>query len=135
MLWRHVLPAPTLGRRGERRAAWFYRLRGYSVVARNLRFARGEIDLIVRRGRTLVFVEVKTRQSLAAGAGYDAVGVRKQRQLITLAALWLARHPHPGAIRYDVVSLFWNGRRFAVTHFADAFRDDGQNARPRFRGL
>jgi putative endonuclease len=124
MLWRRVIPTAKLGARGERRAAWFYRLRGYTIVARNVRFRTGEIDLIVRRGRTLAFVEVKTRQSVAAGAGYDAVGARKQRRLIDLALLWLARHPHPGEVRYDVLSLHWNGRRFAVTHFADAFRDD-----------
>src|SRR5262245_41881286 len=123
MIWRRMIPTAKLGRRGERRAAWFYRLRGYRVVARNVRFRTGEIDLIVRRGGTLAFVEVKTRQSLTAGAGYDAVGDRKQRQLITLATLWLARHPHPGEIRYDVLSLFWNGRRFTVTQLADAFRE------------
>jgi putative endonuclease len=134
MFWRRAFPAPALGRRGERRAAWFYRLRGWTIVARNVRFRTGEIDLIVRRGRTLAFVEVKTRQSLAAGAGYDAVGARKQRRLIDLASLWLARRPHPGEVRYDVLSLYWNGRRFAVTHFADAFRDE-ESERPRFRGL
>jgi putative endonuclease len=101
---------------------WFYRLRGYAIVARNVRFRGGEIDLIVRRGRTLAFVEVKTRQSRTAGAGYDAVDARKQLQLVSLASRWLARHPHGGEIRYDVLSLFWNGRRFVVTHFADAFR-------------
>src|SRR5205085_5555835 len=111
-----------LGRLGERRAAWFYRLRGYAIVARNVRSRGGEIDLIVRRGHTLAFVEVKTRQSHTAGAGYDAVDPRKQLQLITLASQWLARHPHAGEIRYDVLSLFWNGRRFVVTHFADSFR-------------
>jgi putative endonuclease len=121
-----AIPTAKLGARGERRAAWFYRLRGYVIVARNVRFRTGEIDLIVRRGRTLAFVEVKTRQSLTAGAGYDAVDPRKQRQLITLASLWLARHPHPGVVRYDVLSLFWNGRRFEVTYFADAFRDEGR---------
>jgi putative endonuclease len=122
MFWRRIIPAPKLGRLGERRAAWFYRLRGYVIVARNVRSRGGEIDLIVRRGRTLVFVEVKTRQSLTAGAGYDAVDARKQLQLVRLASQWLARHPHPGEIRYDVLSLFWNGRRFVVTHIADAFR-------------
>jgi putative endonuclease len=134
MLWRRAMPAAKLGRLGERRAAWFYRLRGWTVVARNARFRGGEIDLIVRRGGMLAFVEVKTRQSLAAGAGYEAVDGRKQRQLVILAARWLARHPHPGEIRYDVLSLFWNGWRFAVTHFADAFRPE-EYERPRFRGL
>src|SRR5947207_8410316 len=91
-------------------------------MARNARIRGGEIDLIVRRAGTLAFVEVKTRQSMTAGAGYDAVGTRKQQQLVTLASAWLARHPHSGQIRYDVLSLFWNGRRFVVTYFADAFR-------------
>ena len=130
VLWRRNIPAARLGRRGERRAAWFYRLRGYAIVARNVRFRDGEIDLIVRRGRTLVFVEVKTRQSLAAGAGFDAVGARKQLQLVTLASRWLAHHRHDGEIRYDVLSLFWTGRRFAVTRHADAFRPVADARRP-----
>ncbi|HSP35400.1 MAG TPA: YraN family protein, partial [Thermoanaerobaculia bacterium] len=66
------IPVASLGARGERRAAWFYRLRGYRVVARNVRLHSGEIDLVVRRGRTLVIAEVKTRQSLAAGEGFEA---------------------------------------------------------------
>ena len=130
MFWRRIIPTAKLGRLGERRAAWFYRLRGYTIVARNARSQRGEIDLIVRRGRTLAFVEVKTRQSLTAGAGYDAVHPRKQLQLVTLASQWLARHPHAGEVRYDVLSLYWNGRRFVVTHFPDAFRPMADMRRP-----
>jgi putative endonuclease len=130
MFWRRTIPTAKLGRLGERRAAWFYRLRGYAIVARNVRSRGGEIDLIVRRGRMLVFVEVKTRQSLTAGAGYDAVDARKQLQLVTLASQWLAHHPHPGEMRYDVLSLFWNGRRLVVTHLADAFRPVADARRP-----
>ena len=130
MFWRRTIPTAKLGRSGERRAAWFYRLRGYRVVTRNARFRGGEIDLIVRRGRTLVFVEVKTRQSLTAGAGYDAVDQHKQLQIVSLASQWLARHPHPGEVRYDVLSLLWTGRRFVVTHFADAFRPVSDERRP-----
>ena len=111
-----------LGRRGERRAAWFYRLRGWRIVARNVRLRRGEIDLVVRRAGTLAFVEVKTRQSLAAGEGFEAVGSEKQAKLAQLTDEYLARTPHRGTVRYDVISIFWNGRRFAVTHFADAFQ-------------
>ena len=124
MFRKRLIPRAKLGAAGERRAAWFYRLRGWAVVAHNARSRAGEIDLIVRRGRSLAFVEVKTRQSLTAGAGYEAVDARKQLQLVTLASLWLARHPHHGEIRYDVLSLFWNGRRFAITHFADAVRPE-----------
>src|SRR5438045_3651495 len=112
MLWKRAFEAKDLGRRGERRAAWHYRLRGFTIVARNVRSHAGEIDLIVRRGRLLVFVEVKTRQSLAAGEGYDAVRRDKRLQIVRLAEAYLARNPHGGEIRYDVVSLFWTGRRF-----------------------
>ena len=114
-----------LGRRGERRAAWFYRLRGYRIVARNVRSRSGEIDLVVRRGRTLVIAEVKTRQSMAAGEGFDAVDRKKREQLIRLADHYIALMKEPMKdveLRYDVLSLFWNGRRFIVTHFPDAFR-------------
>ena len=110
-----------LGRRGERRAAWFYRLRGYAIVERNLRLHAGEIDLIVRRGRTVAIVEVKTRQSLAAGEGFAAVDRRKRERLVRLGEEYAATHPGVH-LRYDILSLYWNGRRFAVTHYPDAFR-------------
>jgi putative endonuclease len=117
------LPAHELGRRGEQYATWFYRLRGYRIVERNARERSGELDLIVRRGSTLVFVEVKTRASRSAGEGLDSVTPQKQAQVIRQSARWLAQHPHDGAIRYDVLSLRWSGRRFEATHVADAFED------------
>ena len=124
------MQAKDLGRRGERRAAWFYRLRGYWIVARNERLRRGEIDLVVRRGKVLVFVEVKTRQSLTAGEGYEAVDRAKQLQLVRLAGEYLAKHRHRGEIRYDVLSLFWTGMRFVIRHFPDAFRPVSDPRRP-----
>ena len=111
-----------LGRFGEWRARWLYRLRGYRIVARNLRVGGGEIDLVVRRGRMLVIAEVKTRQSLAAGEGCEAVGRRKQEQLVRLGGLLLARERPDVQLRYDVVSLYWNGWRFVVNFIPDAFR-------------
>lgn len=110
-----------LGRRGERRAAWFYRLRGYRIIGRNVRLRSGEIDLVLKRGRTMVVAEVKTRQSLAAGEGFEAVDSRKRERLIRLAGEYVGAR-RDLTIRYDVVSLFWNGRRFLVSHYPDAFR-------------
>jgi len=112
-----------LGRRGERRARWFYRLRGFRIVETNLRIAGGELDLVARRGRLIVVAEVKTRQSLAAGHGFAAVGRAKRLQLIRLAGAYLAGLGDTRVeLRYDVVSLFWTGRRFVISHFPDAFR-------------
>jgi len=110
-----------LGRMGERRAEWFYRLRGYSIVARNARSHAGEVDLVVRRRSTLVIAEVKTRQTLIAGEGHEAVDRRKRERLIRLGDHYAARYPD-AQLRYDIVSIFWNGRRFEISHFEDAFR-------------
>jgi len=130
MIFRRTIPVSQLGKKGERRAAWFYRLRGYSIVGRNVRMRNGEIDLVVRRGRTLAFVEVKTRQSLVAGEGFESVDRSKQLQLVHLAGEYLAKHEHRGEIRYDVLSLYWTGLRFAVRHFPDAFRPVSDSRRP-----
>ena len=131
MLGKRRIATAALGAIGERRAAWHYRLRGYRIVERNLRIGGGEIDLVVRRGSTLVFVEVKTRQSLAAGHGFDAVDETKRAQLVRLADAYLSRlKERPKEVRYDVVSLYWTGRRFTVTCFRDAFRPVSDAARP-----
>ncbi len=123
------IPVATLGRRGERRAAWFYRLRGYRVVGRNVRLHSGEIDLVLRRGRTVVIAEVKTRQSLAAGEGFDAVDARKRERLVRLAGEYVGAD-RDVRIRYDIVSLFWNGWRFVVSHYPDAFRPVADSRAP-----
>jgi putative endonuclease len=123
------LPVAQLGRRGERRAAWFYRLRGYSIVDRNVRLPAGEIDLVVRRGGIVVIAEVKTRQTLIAGEGHEAVHRAKRERLIRLGDQYAARHPEV-RLRYDILSLFWTGRRFVVMHYADAFRPMADAERP-----
>lgn len=112
-----------LGRLGERRAAWFYRLRGWSIIGRNVRSRAGEIDLIARRGHVLAFVEVKTRQTLSAGEGWASVDARKQARIYELASRYVAqKRLHHLTIRFDVVSAFWTGRRLMLTHFPDAFQ-------------
>ncbi len=116
---------------GEQRAAWFYRVRGYRIVARNVRFTSGEIDLVCERGATLVIAEVKTRQSLRAGEGHQAVTPQKQERLIRLAEEYVTREKRRDVeIRYDVLSLFWNGSRFLVSHYPDAFRPVSDPLRP-----
>lgn len=92
-----------LGASGEARAAAWYEARGYRVLARNWRVREGELDLVLARGSTVVFCEVKTRSSLAYGLPAEAVGPAKQRRLRSLALLWLrtARRA-PAEIRFDV---------------------------------
>jgi putative endonuclease len=121
-----------LGRAGEKRAAWFYRLRGFRILARNYRGRDGEIDLIVQRGSLLVFVEVKTRQQRHHGAPHEAVDRAKQLTIARLAQEWChrERRGERNAIRFDVVSLYWNGWRFELEHFPDAFELRADVRRP-----
>ena len=88
--------------RGERVAALAYLARGYRVLDANVRIGGGELDLIVRRGRKLVFVEVKERSGRDAfGGGLAAVGPEKRRRVERAARAWLAAHPETRGL--DVV--------------------------------
>jgi putative endonuclease len=100
----------TLGRRGEALAAAFLQRKGYGIIASNWRCALGEIDLIASDGAALVFVEVRTRSSGAAGSAEESVTLRKQQRLARLAEQYLhdleqARTPWPGPWRIDVVAI------------------------------
>jgi putative endonuclease len=95
-----------LGASGEDKVAAWYEANGYHVVERNWRCRQGELDLVVRRGRTLVFCEVKTRSSDAFGAPVEAVTRTKQARLRVLAARWLDDSAVAAReIRFDVASV------------------------------
>ena len=85
--------ARALGPRAEQRVRLYYRLRGYRVLAANARAGRNELDIVLRRGRRLVFCEVKARSGDGYGDPREAVGPEKVRRLRRAAEIWLARHP------------------------------------------
>jgi putative endonuclease len=108
---------------GEGAALRAYRSRGYRLVARNWRCRAGELDLVLARGETIVFCEVKTRTGSSFGGGYEAVTWSKRRKLRQLAELFLATGGiHPRAVRFDVASvLLRTGDVPEVEVFEDAF--------------
>ena len=93
------------GRRGETLASLFLSLKGYRILARRVKTPVGEIDLIARRGRVTVFVEVKAR-SFSHQEG-DALMAVNHRRIIRAAQLWLTRRPELAAedLRFDVIFL------------------------------
>ncbi len=113
----------TLGERGEAIAARYLRRRRFRIIGRGVRTGLGELDLVAVDGRTVVFVEVKTRQSDEQGHPAEAVDLPKQRRLTVLATAYLKRHgllSH--AARFDVVAVTWpDGRRPKVDHIRNAF--------------
>jgi putative endonuclease len=99
-------PRRVLGASGEDAVARWYEREGYQVLDRNWRVREGEIDLVMRRGTTIVFCEVKTRRSNAFGAPVEAVTFAKQRRLRGLALRWLDAHTARAAdLRFDVASV------------------------------
>ncbi len=113
---------------GEAAAAAWYEAQGYQVLARNVRWRGGEIDLIVRCGELVVVVEVKARAGSGFGHPADAVTPRKRRRLARLAARYLAEAGLADAIvRFDAVAvhLTRDGRVRAIEHLPDAFSASG----------
>lgn len=127
--WRdRYLPTKTLGQRGEAVAARYLRRRRYKILARGHRFVRGELDLVALDGDTIVFVEVKTRQTHDAGHPAEAVDDRKQRQITRLAQGFLKRHGLVNCpARFDVVAITWPADKWfpVVEHIKNAFEAVG----------
>src|SRR4051812_6904008 len=117
------------GALGERIAAEHLERRGFTIVDRNYRTRRGELDLVAADKRAIVFCEVKTRDAggTSGPAGpLDAIGGAKQRRLRALACGWLASRPdrpHRREIRFDAigVTLTPGGDLLALEHLEDAF--------------
>lgn len=111
------------GRWGEELAALYLAGCGYRILARRFRRGGGEIDLVARRGDSLVFVEVKTRSQGGLGVPAAAVDGRKLGRLRRVARAWLAEYGWQGAAagRFDVVSIIWrgDGRGCELNHLHD----------------
>jgi putative endonuclease len=125
-------PRRRLGARGEELAVRHLEARGFEVVERNFRTRYGELDVVARDERYLVFCEVKTRivratDDAAALGPFAAIGVRKQRQVRAMAREWLAagglEGPRPPEIRFDAVGISFDagGRLVALEHLEAAF--------------
>ena len=93
------------GRRAETLACWWLRLRGYSIVARNVRVLGREVDVVARRGRTLVVCEVKARRRGARGRPEEMVGEAQRRRLLQAAEVLLAADPRARTARIDLVAV------------------------------
>ena len=110
---------PRRGTEAERRARRHYRLRAYRILAANVWAGGNELDLVVRRGRQLVFCEVKEKLGASFGDPAEMVDEEKQRRLKRAARAWLAAHPDLADVdvRFDVVAVSREG----VVRLADAF--------------
>jgi putative endonuclease len=109
------------GHGAEKRAAWWLRLKGYRVLAINWRSVAGEIDLIVRRGGTLAFIEVKQRIDTDAAA--HSLAPQQRARLVRAAGLFVAQRPELAdlTLRFDLMAF---GRLGRPIHMKDAWRPE-----------
>lgn len=118
---RRSMPTSANGRWGETVAQQFLVARGCEIIARNFRTRYGEIDLIVRDERTIVFVEVKTRVR-DSGAGEASVDWRKQQRIVRAARAYV-QHAPDAVYRFDVLVVLYVPRTptVRIRHYRDAF--------------
>ncbi|MFM9006217.1 MAG: YraN family protein, partial [Flavobacteriales bacterium] len=110
-----------LGKWGEAYALNYLLELGYALQARNYKFNRMEIDLVLIDHQTMVVVEVKTRHSDELGEPWRSVNLAKQKQIIRVANYYTKTIQWPNEVRFDVVSIVHNSNHTDLTHIKDAF--------------
>lgn len=123
------MPGPdrrSLGCTAEDAACAWLQARGLAVLARNVNYRFGELDLVMRDGATLVFVEVRRRTASRFGDGAASVTRTKRRRIVLAARAWLARRRGAGDMpcRFDVVSVSGGDGALAIEWIRDAFTTD-----------
>jgi putative endonuclease len=116
-----------LGLQGERTAIAFLTSCGWSVEAHRFKLGRHDLDLVIRKGTTVAFVEVKTRRGSTCGSAVEAVSTRKQRDIARVASVWILRHGRPDdEYRFDLLAVQQlRGGEPSVEHVPDAWRLSG----------
>ena len=110
-----------LGRWGENVAADFLEQQGYLIVERDWRHGHSDIDIVAFRDAVLVFVEVKTRSSLAYGQPYEAVDAQKIQHITAAADNYLRQQDRYCPWRFDIISIVGNASHYDLKHMVGAF--------------
>ncbi|MEA1964278.1 MAG: YraN family protein [Candidatus Aerophobetes bacterium] len=117
-----ILQRKELGKRGENSAVKFLKGKGYEIIERNYRCPVGEVDIVAKDKRTLVFVEVKTRTSTNFGLPEEAISYRKRQHLSRIASFYLVYHKIKEAnCRFDVVSVLMSDKIKDIHLIKNAF--------------
>lgn len=110
-----------LGKEGEDFAAAYLSAHGYTILERNYRFGRIEVDIIARDGKFIVFVEVKARSSIRYGYPEAAIDLKKVKRIARVAAHYMYENKIEAFMRFDVVALERRGSEWICMHTPDAF--------------
>ena len=109
-----------IGIKGESIAAEYLIKKGYTLLEKNFRFRRSEIDLIAKTGNTIVFIEVKTRHSTNYGYPEEAIDNNKIDHILECADHYIYQNQWKGDIRFDIISILLQPE-LSIDHIEDAF--------------
>ncbi len=113
------------GKNGEELAASFLLSKGYSILERNWRYSKNEVDMIAKKNNLLIFVEVKTRKSEFFGLPESFVSATQKRNLARLSEQYcISKQIKDAEIRYDIIAVIKNKAFEKILHFEDAFFPD-----------
>jgi len=112
-----------IGKIGESAATEYLAKQGYTVLERNWRFHKAEIDIIAKHNGLLIFVEVKTRQSDRYGRPEDFVSTAQRKMIIGAASRYMDKKNHEWAVQFDVIGILVDasGMVMRLNHYEDAF--------------
>ena len=110
------------GKEGEEKAVALLVEKGFEIIERNYRYGKGEIDIVARDKDFLVFVEVKSRESLEYGKPEEAITKRKMSQIRKITEAYLAeKNITDENIRFDVVAILFLGGETTINYYENAF--------------
>ncbi|WP_440120151.1 YraN family protein [Tenacibaculum sp. Ill] len=110
-----------LGKKGEQLAIDSLIEKGYTIVEKNYRFQKAEVDIIAQKEETLAVVEVKTRSTAYFGNPQDFVNPKKIKLLVTAIDDYVTKNDLDVEIRFDIIAIVKQGNEFVIEHIEDAF--------------
>jgi putative endonuclease len=109
------------GRKGEALALAFYKENKYAILEKNWQNNHLEVDIIAKNEEYIVFCEVKTRSGNALVEPQQAVTIQKQRNIIRAANYYVLKHRITSEVRFDIISILFNGEEHTLEHIPFAF--------------
>lgn len=119
-----MLKSADIGKNGEDLAVSYIEKKGYKILNRNYHSRFGEIDIIAKKEKYIVFIEVKTRCANTKFTAFEAVDTFKQKKIIKTAMIYLAEHNFTLQPRFDVIAVLFDkkfGKVKEINHIENAF--------------
>ncbi|NNC70428.1 MAG: endonuclease [Flavobacteriaceae bacterium] len=110
-----------LGKQGEQIALELLIKKGYTILEKNWRFQKAEVDIIAQKESTLAIVEVKTRSSIDFGSPQDFVSPKKIKRLVAAIDEYVVSRDLDVEVRFDIMAIVKEGEHFTTEHIEDAF--------------